>query len=127
MTRRIAALALVVPDYDPAIAFFCDILGFRLTEDIDQGRKRWVTVEPPGGGVRIVLARSEGEDQARVVGNQGGGRVWLFLETEDFAGDHQRMRAAGIRFEEDPRFEPYGIVAVWRDPWGNRWDLIQPA
>ena len=127
MKSRIAALALVVPDYDPAIAFFCDILGFRLAEDIDQGRKRWVTVEPPGGGARLVLARAEGEAQARAVGNQAGGRVWLFLETDDFARDHARMRAAGVHFEEEPRHEAYGIVAVWRDPWGNRWDLIQRA
>lgn len=127
MTSRIAALALVVPDYDPAIAFFCNVLGFRLTEDIDQGRKRWVTVEPPGGGARLVLARAEGEAQARAIGNQAGGRVWLFLETDDFARDFTRMKAAGVVFEEDPRHEPYGSVAVWRDPWGNRWDLIQRA
>jgi catechol 2,3-dioxygenase-like lactoylglutathione lyase family enzyme len=127
MTSRIAALALVVPDYDPAIAFFCDVLGFRLIDDIDQGRKRWVTVEPPGGGVRLVLARAEGPEQSAAIGNQCGGRVWLFLETEDFARDHARMTAAGVLFEEAPRFEPYGTVAVWRDPWGNRWDLIQRA
>lgn len=127
MTRRIAALALVVPDYDPAISFFCDVLGFRLTEDIDQGSKRWVTVEPPGGGSRLVLARAEGVAQVQAVGNQAGGRGWLFLETEDFARDHERMTAAGVPFEEAPRHEPYGTVAVWRDPWGNRWDLIQRA
>lgn len=127
MTARLAALALIVPDYDAAIAFFRDSLGFRLTEDIDQGRKRWVTVEPPGGGSRLVLARAEGAEQAQAMGNQAGGRVWLFLETEDFARDHARMTAAGVVFEEAPRHEPYGTVAVWRDPWGNRWDLIQRA
>jgi len=125
MNSRIAALAVVVPDYDPAIAFFCGVLGFQLTEDIDQGHKRWVTVQPPGGGARIVLARAEGEPQALAVGNQGGGRVWLFLETDDFGRDYRNMRAAGVQFEEEPRPEPYGMVAVWRDPWGNRWDLIQ--
>lgn len=127
MTARLAALALIVPEYDAAIAFFRDVLGFRLTEDIDQGRKRWVTVEPPGGGSRLVLARAEGAEQAQAMGNQAGGRVWLFLETEDFARDHARMTAAGVVFEEAPRHEPYGTVAVWRDPWGNRWDLIQRA
>ena len=127
MTARLAALALIVPEYDAAIAFFRDVLGFRLTEDIDQGRKRWVTVEPPGGGSRLVLARAEGAEQAQAMGNQAGGRVWLFLETEDFARDHARMTAAGVVFEEAPRHEPYGTVAVWRDPWGNRWDLIEPS
>jgi catechol 2,3-dioxygenase-like lactoylglutathione lyase family enzyme len=125
MTARLAALALLVTDYDPAIAFFCDVLGFRLTEDVDQGSKRWVTVEPSGGGTRIVLARAEGQAQRRALGNQAGGRVWLFLETDDFARDHARMQAAGVLFEEAPRHEAYGSVAVWRDPWGNRWDLIQ--
>ena len=127
MKPRITGLALVVPDYDQGIRFFCDVMGFRLIEDIDQGRKRWVTVEPAGGGVRLVLAQAEGPDQVAAIGNQAGGRVWLFLQTDDFAGDHARMTAAGVVFEEEPRHEPYGIVAVWRDPWGNRWDLIQPA
>lgn len=128
---QIAALALVVPDYDPAIAFYVGTLGFRLVEDIPQerstgGAKRWVTVEPPGGGARLVLARAETEDQRRAIGNQAGGRVFLFLRTDDFARDHAAMLAAGIRFEEAPRREPYGTVAVWRDPFGNRWDLIGP-
>jgi catechol 2,3-dioxygenase-like lactoylglutathione lyase family enzyme len=127
MPARIAALALVVPDYDKAIAFYVGTLGFRLTEDIDQGRKRWVTVEAPGGGPRLVLARAEGETQARAIGNQAGGRVFLFLQTDDFARDHAAMLAAGVIFEEAPRDEPYGTVAVWRDPFGNRWDLIGPA
>lgn len=124
---RIAAVALVVPDYDAAIRFFVDGLGFRLTEDILQGRKRWVTVEPAGGGLRLVLAQAEGAAQTQAIGNQAGGRVWLFLHTDDFARDQARMQAAGVIFEEAPRVEPYGTVAVWRDPWGNRWDLIQPA
>jgi catechol 2,3-dioxygenase-like lactoylglutathione lyase family enzyme len=123
---RISALALVVPDYDSAIAFYVDTLGFRLTEDIDQGHKRWVTVEPQGGGVRLVLARAEGAAQVSAIGNQAGGRVFLFLQTDDFARDHAAMLASGVVFEEDPRHEPYGSVAVWRDPFGNRWDLIGP-
>jgi catechol 2,3-dioxygenase-like lactoylglutathione lyase family enzyme len=121
---RISALALLVPDYDSAIAFYVGTLGFRLTEDIDQGHKRWVTVEPPGGGPRLVLARAEGAAQAAAIGNQAGGRVFLFLATDDFARDHAAMTAAGVQFEEAPRHEPYGSVAVWRDPFGNRWDLI---
>ena len=127
MTARIAAVALVVPDYDAAIAFFCDVMRFRLVEDIDQGSKRWVTVEPAGGGIRLVLARAEGDRQKRAIGDQAGGRVWLFLQTDDFAGDHARMLAAGVVFEEAPRHEVYGTVVVWRDPFGNRWDLIELA
>jgi catechol 2,3-dioxygenase-like lactoylglutathione lyase family enzyme len=121
---RLWALALVVPGYDIAIRFYVGVLGFRLTADIDQGRKRWVTMEPPGGGVQIVLARAEGPDQVAAIGHQAGGRVFLFLETDDFARDHARMLAAGVHFEEEPRHENYGTVAVWRDPFGNRWDLI---
>ena len=127
MASRIAALALVVPDYDAAIAFYVGTLGFRLTEDIDQGAKRWVTVEPPGGGVRLLLARAEGVEQAAAIGNQAGGRVFLFLRTDDFARDHAAMQAAGVTFEETPRHEAYGSVAVWRDPFGNRWDLLGPG
>lgn len=124
---RLAALALIVPDYDAAIAFFCCGLGFALTADVDQGRKRWVTVAPPGGGAELVIAQADGARQTAAVGDQGAGRVWLFLETDDFVRDHARILAAGGRFEEFPRHEPYGIVAVWCDPWGNRWDLIQRA
>lgn len=122
---RLGALALLVPDYDAAILFFVGVLGFRLTADIDQGRKRWVTVEPPGGGASLVLARADGPQQRAAVGKQASDRVFLFLETDDFARDHARMTAAGILFEEAPRVEPYGTVAVWRDPFGNRWDLIE--
>jgi catechol 2,3-dioxygenase-like lactoylglutathione lyase family enzyme len=124
---RISALALVVPDYDSAIAFYVGTLGFRLTENIDQGRKRWFTVEPPGGGPRLVLARAEGPAEVAAIGNQAGGRVFLFLATDNFARDHAAMLAAGVIFEEAPRHEPYGTVAVWRDPFGNRWDLIGRA
>ena len=122
----ISALALVVPDYDQGIAFYRDVMGFRLVEDIDQGRKRWVTMEPPGGGVKIVIARAEGADQTAAIGNQAGGRVWLFLQTDDFWRDHAKMTAAGVFFEEAPRVEIYGKVVVWQDPWGNRWDMIEP-
>ena len=122
---RLGALALLVPDYDAAIQFFVSVMGFRLTADIDQGRKRWVTVEPPGGGACLVLARADGPEQRAAVGKQAGNRVFLFLETDDFARDHARMVATGVLFEEAPRVEPYGTVAVWRDPFGNRWDLIE--
>ncbi len=127
MTQRIAALALVVPDYDDAIDFYCRIMGFRLTADQDQGDKRWVTVQPQGGGPLLLLARAEGPAQQAAIGHQAGGRVFLFLQADDFAADHARMLAHGVMFEEAPRHEPYGTVAVWRDPFGNRWDLIQPA
>lgn len=128
---RLSALSLIVPDYAAGIAFFVGGLGFRLTADIDQGSKRWVTVQPPGqppgGGAQFVLARAENARQTAAIGNQAGGRVWLFLHTDDFATDQARLMAAGASFEEAPRREPYGLVAVWRDPFGNRWDLIQPA
>ncbi len=126
MTARISAVALVVPDYDAGIAFYVGKLGFRLVEDIDQGRKRWVTVEPSGGGLRLVLAQAEGARQTTAIGNQAGGRVFLFLSTDNFARDHTAMQSVGVEFEEAPRHEPYGSVAVWRDPFGNRWDLIGP-
>ncbi len=115
-----------MPDYDDGIAFYRDVMAFRLIEDIDQGHKRWVTMEPPGGGVKIVIARAEGDRQIAAIGNQAGGRVWLFLQTDDFWRDHRRMKAAGVSFEEEPRHESYGTVAVWCDPWGNRWDMIGP-
>lgn len=126
MSARISAIALVVPDYDEGLAFYVGTLRFRLVQDLDQGHKRWVVVEPSGGGVRLVLARAEGADQVAAIGNQAGGRVFLFLETDDFVSDHAAMLGAGVVFEEAPRHEPYGTVAVWRDPFGNRWDLIGP-
>ena len=126
--RRIATVTLVVPDYDAAIAFYVGTLGFDLLEDVDQGRKRWVRVSPSGDrGTALLLARAETDAQAAAVGGQTGGRVGFFLETDDFERDHAAMTSAGIVFEEPPRQEPYGTVAVWRDPWGNRWDLLQPA
>ena len=123
---HLAAVSLIVSDYDAAIAFFRMALGWAVLEDIDQGRKRWVTVGLPGGGTRLVLAQADGPAQQAAIGLQGAGRVWLFLRTDDFARDHARLTRAGAVFEEAPRHEPYGTVAVWRDPWGNRWDLIGP-
>ncbi len=129
MALNISALALVVPDYDTAIDFYVGRLGFALLADIPQGPgKRWVTVAPKDArGTALLLARAEGKAQRAAVGNQTGGRVFLFLETDDFARDHAAMLAAGVTFEEAPRHEPYGTVAVWRDPFGNRWDLIERA
>lgn len=125
MPVRIAHLSLLVPDYDEALAFFARI-GFECREDTDLGGgKRWVRIAPPGAQTEILLARAIGDRQAASIGEQGGGRVWLFLETEDFARDYQRLQTAGVTFEGDPREEPYGRVVVWRDPWGNRWDLIE--
>ena len=123
---RLASLSLIVPDYDAAIAFYCGAMGFDLIADEDQGRKRWVEVRPPGGGPTFVLARADGDAQQAAIGKQGAGRVWLFLETDNFARDHARLSAAdGVTFEEAPRREHYGTVAVFRDLFGNRWDLIE--
>ncbi|MGR3492248.1 MAG: VOC family protein [Shimia sp.] len=122
---RLALVTLVVPDYDPAIAFYRDAVGFRLVADEDQGRKRWVVMEPPGGGCGLLLARASDAAQRGAIGNQTGGRVGFFLEVDDFDAAHGRMVAAGVVFEEAPRREAYGTVAVWQDPWGNRWDLLQ--
>ncbi len=127
MPKRIAQFSLLVPDYDPAIAFFTAI-GFALAEDTDLGNgKRWVRIALPGAGTEILLARAVGDRQVAAIGEQGGGRVWLFLETKDFSHDLHRLKAAGARVEGEPRDEPYGRVVVWQDPWGNRWDLIQYA
>ncbi len=122
------AVTLVVPDYDPAIEFYCGTLGWQLAEDVDQGRKRWVRILPPGASQgSLILARADTDAQRAIIGNQFGGRVGLFLTTDDFARDHAAMVAAGVQFNETPRHEPYGTVAVWQDLFGNRWDLIQPA
>ena len=128
---RIALTALLVADYDPAIAFYVGKLGFELVEDAAQGGgKRWVVVAPKtslGAGGGLLLAKADGPTQAARVGDQTGGRVFMFLETDDFARDHAAMTAAGVRFLEAPRHEPYGSVAVFEDLYGNRWDLIQRA
>lgn len=124
---RLSACALLVRDYDEAIAWFTTALGFDLLEDEDRGQgKRWVRVAPRGGGCALLLARAVGETQQAGIGQQGAGRVWLFLETDDFARDHRRMTGAGVRFAEEPRHEEYGTVAVFEDLYGNRWDLIEP-
>ena len=124
----IAAVTLVVADYDDAIAFYVGTLGFVLVEDTTLGEgKRWVVVAPADGGVSLLLAKADGDRQAERVGDQTGGRVAFFLHTRDFAADHRRMVAAGVHFVEEPRQEPYGIVAVFEDVYGNRWDLLQPT
>ncbi|WP_328906530.1 VOC family protein [Streptomyces sp. NBC_00234] len=127
---HIALVTLVVTDYDEALTFYRDALGFELVEDTDRGDgSRWVVVRPRGGpaGTGLLLARAKDEAQRGSVGAQTGGRVGFFLHTEDFAGDHERMRAAGVTFLEEPRHEVYGSVAVFEDLYGNRWDLLQPA
>jgi catechol 2,3-dioxygenase-like lactoylglutathione lyase family enzyme len=126
MSGRIALTALVVRDYDEAIRFFTRALGFTLLEDSPSGPgKRWVRVAPAGGGGgELLLARASTPEQERAIGNQSGGRVFLFLETDDFERDLDRMRAEGVRFAEAPRQEPYGSVAVFLDLYGNKWDLI---
>lgn len=126
--RSIATVALVVENYDEAIAWYVERLGFVLTDDVDLGGgKRWVTVAPANGqGARLLLAEASGEMQASRIGDQTGGRVFLFLETDDFARDHQAMLANGVAFREAPRHEAYGTVAVFADLYGNLWDLIEP-
>ncbi|MFM2280804.1 MAG: hypothetical protein RLZZ444_3035 [Pseudomonadota bacterium] len=128
MSQSVATVTLVVPDYDAGIAFYRDRLGFELVADSDLGDgKRWVLVRPAGGkGAALLLARADGEDQARAIGNQTGGRVSFFLETDDFERDHALYLTRGVTFREQPRYEAYGTVAVFQDDFGNRWDLIQP-
>ena len=125
---RIAKLSLLVRDYDEAIAWYTRCLGFEVAEDIDMGGgKRWVVVQPRGArGAALVLGRALGEQRASI-GRQAGGRVFLFLETDDFARDHAGMTAAGVTFREAPRHEAYGTVAVFEDLYGNPWDLIEPT
>jgi catechol 2,3-dioxygenase-like lactoylglutathione lyase family enzyme len=125
--------ALIVEDYDEAIAFFVDVLGFELVEDSPAvtthgGRpKRWVVVRPPGERTGLLLAQADGDDQRAAVGNQFAGRVGLFLRVDDFDATYERMRAAGVEFVGEPRAEPYGRVVVFLDVAGNRWDLLGPA
>lgn len=128
MSIALSLVTVVTPDYDAGIAFFVGKLGFRLDSDEPQGDgKRWVIVAPPGGGARLLIAKAANERQATAIGNQAGGRVAFFLETDDFDRDHARFAAAGVRFLEAPRRELYGVVAVFEDPFGGKWDLIQPA
>jgi catechol 2,3-dioxygenase-like lactoylglutathione lyase family enzyme len=126
---RLDKIAIIVDDYDQAIAFFTRALGFDLVEDspslTNDGRpKRWVVVRPPGGDTGILLAQADGERQTAAVGNQTAGRVGFFLEVDDFDAAYQRMTAAGVEFVTAPRTEPYGRVAVFIDIAGNRWDLL---
>ncbi|MFY1679732.1 MULTISPECIES: VOC family protein [unclassified Streptomyces] len=127
---HIALITLVVDDYDAAIRFYTEALGFRLAEDTPRpDGSRWVVVRPEGraNGTSLLLARAGDERQRARIGDQTGGRVGFFLHTEDFARDHARMTDAGVTFLEAPRHEAYGVVAVFQDPYGNRWDLLQPA
>jgi catechol 2,3-dioxygenase-like lactoylglutathione lyase family enzyme len=128
MTQQLANIALVVADYDEAIAWYTQVLGFTLLQDIDMGDgKRWVRVAPPGshGGTALLLAQANTEAQRTRIGDQVGGRVGFFLHTDDFARDHAAMSERGVRFAEEPRHEPYGTVAVFVDLYGNRWDLVE--
>lgn len=127
MTARIGLVTLVVRDYDEAIAWYVDAAGFTLVEDADQGSKRWVTVAPSGGGPLLLLARATTPEQEARIGDQTGGRVGFFLHTDAFDADHARMKAAGVRFLEDPRREAYGSVAVFEDLYGNKWDLLEAS
>jgi catechol 2,3-dioxygenase-like lactoylglutathione lyase family enzyme len=127
MRRTISHIALVVRDYDEAIAFYTHALGFDLIEDTELGGgKRWVIVRPPGpDGTSLLLARAVTPEQESRIGNQTGGRVFLFLHTDDFWRDYHEMGSRGIVFTEPPRREAYGTVAVFVDLYGNRWDLIE--
>jgi catechol 2,3-dioxygenase-like lactoylglutathione lyase family enzyme len=126
---HLGLIALVVREYDPAISFFVDVLGFELVEDspaqTNDGRpKRWVVVRPPGAATGLLLARADGDDQAAVIGRQAAGRVGFFLQVTDFGAAYARMVSAGVEFLTAPRTEPYGQVVVFRDIAGNKWDLI---
>lgn len=129
MKQHLGQIALVVRDYDEAISFFTTVLDFILIEDtwIEAQQKRWVVIAPPGSNEsRILLARAVGEEQVSRIGNQTGGRVFMFLYTDDFWRDYQKYTAKGLVFEREPKEESYGTVAVFRDLYGNLWDLLQP-
>ena len=128
---HLGLVTVVVTEYDPAIRFFVQALGFELVEDspaltTDGRPKRWVVVRPPGAATGLLLARADGPDQLAVVGNQVAGRVGFFLNVDDFEATYQRLAQAGVEFVTEPRAEPYGRVVVFRDIAGNRWDLIGP-
>jgi catechol 2,3-dioxygenase-like lactoylglutathione lyase family enzyme len=128
LRQSLGLVALVVREYDEALRFYLDILGFQLVEDsyVPAQDKRWVVVAPPGGsGARLLLARASNEEQASRIGNQTGGRVFLFLYTDDFWRDYHAYRSRGVEFVREPAEEPYGTVAVFLDLYGNRWDLVE--
>jgi catechol 2,3-dioxygenase-like lactoylglutathione lyase family enzyme len=128
MKQNLALVALVVRDYDEALRFYVDVLGFRLVEDtfIAVQNKRWVVVAPPGpDGAALLLARAVGEEQSSRIGNQTGGRVFLFLHTDDFWRDYRDLRSKGVEFVRGPSEESYGTVAVFKDLYGNLWDLVE--
>lgn len=129
MKQCLGAVTLVVPDYDAAIRFYTTSLEFQLVQDTDLGEgKRWVLVAPPGSSeTRLLLARAATPSQYAAIGQQTGGRVFLFLHTDNFDRDYAAYRDRGVVFREAPRYEPYGTVAVFEDPFGNAWDLIEPA
>jgi catechol 2,3-dioxygenase-like lactoylglutathione lyase family enzyme len=129
MKQSIAHIALLVEDYDDAIRFYTGKLNFTLVEDtVLNETKRWVVVSPPGSaGCSLLLARAASTEQKKAIGNQSGGRVFLFLHTDNFARDYQEMISRGIVFERPPAQEPYCTVAVFQDLYGNLWDLIEPA
>ena len=130
MTQSLGLVSLVVRDYDEAIAFFVEILGFRLVEDVPvpEQAKRWVVVAPPGAREsQLLLARASTPEQASRIGAQTGGRVFLFLYTDDFRRDYEAYRAKGVVFVREPKVEPYGTVAVFLDLYGNMWDLLEPT
>lgn len=128
MNQQLVQLTLVVNDYDDAIAYYTEVLGFDLVEDTAMSEtKRWVVVKPKGkGGCSLLLARAANEEQGKAVGNQTGGRVFLFLHTDNFFRDYKTMVEKGVEFVRDPSEEPYGTVAVFKDLYGNLWDFIQP-
>ena len=126
MNQTLALISYVVRDYDEAIAFFTNVMQFELVEDTPQDNKRWVVVRPRGGtGASLLLAKADSPEQIAAVGNQTGGRVFLFLQTDDFQRDFEHMRLHGVEFMEEPRHEVYGTVAVFKDFYGNKWDLLQ--
>ena len=128
MSQSLFQVALIVRDYDEARDFYVGKLGFNLVQDTDLGGgKRWLVVRPPNSAASLLLAKAGDDGQASFIGRQGGGRVFLFLRTDDFARDHAAMLRNGVTFLESPRTEPYGVVAVFEDLYGNRWDLIEPA
>jgi catechol 2,3-dioxygenase-like lactoylglutathione lyase family enzyme len=128
MKQTLALISLLVRDYDEAIAYYRGALGFTLDEDTPMGgEKRWVIMAPPGSQCRLLLAKAANPAQAARIGDQTGGRVFLFLHTEDFDRDYARYQQAGVRFIGAPRDEPYGKVIVFEDLYGNKWDLVQPV